>query len=118
MPKSIPNPQNLAQILKMPRWTPADAAEVVAAWRRSGQSQRTFCEQHGIDGQRLARWAKASSPTPSFAEVVVVDSSSASASASPNSPIVIELGPARVIVDHDVDDAHLARVLRVVGSTC
>lgn len=29
----------------------------------------------------------------------------------------LELGSARVIVEHDVDD-HLARVLRVVGSMC
>lgn len=117
MPKSLPIPENLAQILKLPRWTPADAAEVVAVWRRSGQSQRAFCEHHGIDGQRLARWAKSSGPAPRFAEVVVIDSTSSSAPTS-NSPIVIELGSARVIVEHDVDDEHLARVLRVVGSMC
>jgi hypothetical protein len=34
------------------------------------------------------------------------------------SPLVIELGHARVHVERDVDDEFLARVLRVVGSAC
>lgn len=118
MPKSPSNPQNLAQILEQRRWTPIDAASVVTAWRRSGLSRRGFCEQHGIDSQRLGRWCKQVPDTPEapvFAEVIVIGEPASSPSGS---AISVELGSARVIVDHHFDDEHLARVLRIVGSVC
>ncbi|NVB39583.1 hypothetical protein G6O69_27130 [Pseudenhygromyxa sp. WMMC2535] len=107
-------PTNLAKILDKRRWTRAEAAAVVSHWRRSGQRQRDFCDDHDLDVQRLARWAKLLPASPAFAEVVVAGGQHE----SKTSTIVIELGDARVLVDADVDDAHLARVLRVVGSTC
>ncbi len=113
MPKATRDPHNLSQILARPRWTPEDATSVVTAWRRSGLSQRAFCERLGIDGQRLARWAKLIPEAPAFAEVVVINESPKA-----GAPIIVELGSARVIVDHDVEDDHLARVLRIVGSVC
>jgi hypothetical protein len=93
----------VTQILKLRRWTQAEATEVITAWRRSGLSQRVFCERHEFDAQRLVRWAKLVPDRPAFAEVVVVGSA-----------IVVELGSARVFIDHKVDNNHLARVLRVV----
>lgn len=113
MSKTTRNPENLSQIVAKLRWTPEDANNVVTAWRRSSLSRRAFCERHGIDAQRLARWAKLLPEPPAFAEVVVV-----SEPASSRAPIIVEVGSARVVVDHDVDDDHLARVLRIVGSVC
>ena len=113
MSKTTRDPQNLPQIVAKSRWTPEDANDVVKAWRRSGLSRRAFCDRHGIDAQRLARWTKLLPEPPAFAEVVVV-----SGPATSRAPIIIEIGSARVVVDHDVDDDHLARVLRIVGSVC
>lgn len=106
------SPQSLALTLAKPRWTEAHATEIVAAWRQSKLPFRDFAEAHGIDPQRLSRWAKQLS-SPTFTEVVVVDEPPRS-----NTAVIIELGRVRVVVDPDVADEHLARVLRVVGSVC
>lgn len=37
-------------------WREDDAREVVAAWRRSGESRAQFCRAHGIAVARLSRW--------------------------------------------------------------
>jgi hypothetical protein len=113
MPKATQNPRDLAQIVSKRRWTSKDATDVVTAWRRSDLSQRAFCKQHGIDSPRLARWAKLIPEAPAFVEAVVVSKSVAS---SP--PIIVELGAARIVIGHEVEDDHLARVLRIVGSVC
>ena len=104
---------SLAQILAKPRWNRDHAREVVEAWRRSGLSRRAFCERHDLDPQRLARWAAQLPERPVFAEVVVADTETTTPAT-----IVVELGDARVVVAHDVDDDHLTRVLRIVGSVC
>jgi hypothetical protein len=114
MPTPPVNPQKLAQLAKKRRWSRPDAAKVVQAWRDSEMSRRAFCERHDIDEKRLARWAKNFPAPPRLAEVVVVGELSGSTSSS----LVIELGQARVHIERDVDDELLARVLRVVGSTC
>lgn len=113
MPKPRQVQPDIAQILDKPRWTRDDAAAIVTTWRTSGLSQAAFCRQHGIDPQRLGRWAGELPSRPAFAEVVVVTNTD-----RPSSTITVELGRARVIVDHEVDDEHLARVLRVVGALC
>jgi hypothetical protein len=89
MPNSRSNTPNLAQILEIRRWTQAEATEVITAWRRSGLSQRAFCEHHGLDGQRLVRWAKLVPDRPAFTEVVVVGSS---APVSVGSPTLSKIG--------------------------
>lgn len=38
------------------RWTEEQGREVVSAWRRSGRSMSAFCEQLGINVQRLSYW--------------------------------------------------------------
>lgn len=114
MPTAALSAQKLTPIFAKRRWSHSDAAKVVQAWRDSGMSRRVFCERHVVDEQRLARWAM-NFPAPTrFAEVVVVGELP---TAKP-SPLVIELGHARVHVERDVDDEFLARVLRVVGSAC
>jgi hypothetical protein len=113
MPKPRQAQPDFAQILEKPRWTRNDAAVVVTTWRASGRSQAAFCRQYDIDPQRLSRWAAELPERPAFAEIVVVAEPGRS-----SSTITIELGSARVVVDHEVDDTHLARVLRVVGSLC
>lgn len=114
MPTPPPSPQKLAQILAKRRWTRSEAAKVVQAWRDSSLSRRAFCQRHDIDEQRLALWAKNFPAQPRLAEVVVIGE----LPTSKPSALVIELGRARVHVEHGVDDELLARVLRVVGSVC
>lgn len=38
-------------------WREADARAVVEAWRRSGQPLSRFARGHGLQPQRLSRWA-------------------------------------------------------------
>jgi hypothetical protein len=116
MPKSSPSPHQLAQIIAKRRWSAPDAAKVIEAWRTSNTSRQTFCERHDLDEQRLARWAKSfpTTPAPEFAELVLVGQ----LPSSDKPALVIELGQARVLVEPDIDDELLARVLRIVGSTC
>lgn len=111
MPNKPASPPSLALATKL-RWTEADAAEIVATWRASNQNCQALAEAHGLDPQRLSRWAKRLA-SPTFTEVFVVDPPTRS-----STPLIIELGQARVIIEHDVDDEHLARVLRIVGSVC
>jgi transposase-like protein len=44
--------------LTLPRWTPDDARQVIAALDRSGQSVSAFAGEHGIDPQRLYLWRR------------------------------------------------------------
>lgn len=114
MPTPSSSTPKLTQILTKRRWSRSEAGKAVQAWRDSGMSLHAFCKRHGVDEQRLTRWANNFPATPKFAEVVVVGEHPHSTSQS----LVIELGQARVHVERDVDDEFLARVLRVVGSVC
>ena len=40
------------------RWTAAKAQEVIAEWKQSGQSMTVFCQQRGIQPERLGRWRR------------------------------------------------------------
>jgi transposase-like protein len=42
----------------MERWTADKAREVLARWRTSGESARTYGRKHGIDAQRLFYWRR------------------------------------------------------------
>ena len=113
MPNEHAFPRDIAPFVAKSRWTEADASHIVAAWRASKLSARAFANVHGIDHQRLSRWAKQLSSVPVLTEVFIVDEPRRA-----NAVLIIELGQVRVLVDPDVDEEHLARVLRVVGSVC
>lgn len=115
MPKPSQSPPKLAQIVEKRRWTRSDAAHVVTAWRASGLSRAAFATRHNLDPQRIARWAAELPERPAFAEVIVVTDPKPS---PPAGMIAVELGRARVVVEGDVDDDQLARVLRIVEAVC
>jgi transposase-like protein len=97
-------------------WRAADAEEVMAAWRRSGESVAAFARQQGVSAVRLLRWRarlKAEAP-PTFQPVRVV------ADRGPNrpgasEPLMLEVrGGRRIRVPEDFDAQHLERLVRTV----
>ncbi|HZI81612.1 MAG TPA: hypothetical protein VFD69_18960 [Vicinamibacterales bacterium] len=40
------------------RWSDTEGRIAVEAWRKSGLTVEKFGEKHGLDAQRLTRWAK------------------------------------------------------------
>ena len=99
------------------------AAEV-AAWRASGKTARKFCEERGYSATRLYWWSSqlkrsegATKGKTGVAMARVVRSGVAQAS-SPRTPIVIQVGNARVEVTDDVDRGMLSTVLQSLADTC
>jgi transposase-like protein len=57
------------------RWTAAEKAELVAAYHRSGLSQRDFSRRHGLAPSNVQRWVRqrgAPDPDPEPAALVEV----------------------------------------------
>jgi transposase-like protein len=53
----MPTPRSQSPFNR-PRWTAADAREVLAAVERSAQPVSEFAAQHGLDPQRLYVWRR------------------------------------------------------------
>lgn len=49
---------SVARAVKLRFWSEADGRMVVAAWRRSEQTQAAFARSHGISAQRLSWWIR------------------------------------------------------------
>jgi hypothetical protein len=47
----------VAAIARRRYWRTTDAAIVIGAWRRSGESQTRFAQRYGLDPKRIGRWA-------------------------------------------------------------
>jgi len=100
---------------------PAAWKKRVAAWRASGQTAAVYCERNGLVLNSLKYWAQQvrreqAATTPirlARVERVVV---SEPAAVAPATPVVIEVGGARVRVDRGVDQATLATVLAVLSA--
>jgi hypothetical protein len=103
-------------------------AEVVRAWEGSGQSARVFADQHGVSEASL-RWWKGElarrnrreparrSPGPgrnrdgvALAKVIREGEEAPSSTEPVPAPVVIAIGPARILVQQDFD----ARLLRAI----
>jgi transposase-like protein len=70
-----------------PRWSEADAREVLAALERSGRPVSVFAAEHGLDAQRVYLWRRrlgASAESTPFQELLVRP--------SPRAPFEITLG--------------------------
>lgn len=67
------------------RWTAAQVAPILSAWRGSGLSFVGFCRAHGIDAVRLQYWAQR--------DRVVGRKSIESAAPIPSSSIFTEIRP-------------------------
>jgi hypothetical protein len=108
-------------------------SELVSAWEASGQSGRAFADQHGVSEASL-RWWKGElarrnrreparrSPGPGRTRVevalakVVREGEQAPSSTEPViSPVVIAVGPARIVVQHDFDARLLRAIVEALG---
>jgi len=118
IPNQRPNGRtsSLAALVMSRYWRAADAEQVVAAWRRSGESVAAFARQHGVHAVRLLRWrARLKAETqPTFHPVRVVDRKR---SAARSKRLTLELpGGRRIRVPEDFDAGHLERLVRTIES--
>jgi transposase-like protein len=95
---------------------------IVRCWRRSGQTVRAFCDEHGLSEQSFYGWRRTieeqdqQAQTPDFVPIHV-----ASAAAIPSAPLEVVAGSGRVIrVPADFDAGALRRLLAVLeeGRSC
>lgn len=104
-------------------WRAEDAALVVAAWRRSGESLAAFSQAHGLCPGRLRRWeARLQEPgtLPTFYPVRVVEGGREGGDSGEGSRLELVLrGGRRVVVSRGFDRELLEEVVRVVeGWSC
>lgn len=103
-------------------------SELVTGWEASGQSARAFADQHGLAEASLRWWKgelarrnrrgparRSPGPGRNRAQValarVVREGEQAPPSTEPiTAPVVIAIGPARILIEHDFD----ARLLRAI----
>jgi len=116
------------------RMSAAKWSELVSAWGGSGQSAGVFAEQQGVSEASL-RWWKGElarrnrrepprrSPGPgrnrahvALVKVVREGELAPSSSEPMTSPVVIAIGPARILVEHDFDARLLRAVVHALGA--
>jgi hypothetical protein len=107
-------------------------SELVSAWEASGQSARSFAERQGVSEASLRWWkgelARRSrrepprrSPGPGRRRAhvalakVVREGEEAPSSAAITPAVVITIGPARILVEHDFDAPLLRAIVRALG---
>ncbi len=102
------------------RWTAGDAQRALKAWRASGLSLPAWCRQEGVAYERVRRWRSqlASGPrrsqTAALLPVQVLESEGATD--VPGFELELPWG-LRLHVPSALDDASLARLLRVVETS-
>ncbi|HZT93467.1 MAG TPA: hypothetical protein VE985_03200 [Gaiellaceae bacterium] len=108
MPRS-----RVESIFALPRWSEADAREVLEALELSGEPVAVFAAAHGLDAQRLYMWRRrlgASAERTTFRELVV----RGSAERATAFEVVLSTGvTVRVPASFDADA--LARLLDVLS---
>jgi transposase-like protein len=69
----MPTTVALRSPFNVPRWTEAQAREVIAALERSGKPVSVFAAEHGLDPQRVYQWRRrvAGGDGTMFREIVV-----------------------------------------------
>jgi transposase-like protein len=98
---------------KVPRWTEAQAREVIAALERSGKPVSVFAAEHGLDPQRVYQWRRrvAGGDPTMFREIVVRPSDPRAQGSS--FEVVLATGDI-IRVPPSFDEAALARLLDVL----
>jgi hypothetical protein len=59
--------REVAEVAGRPYWRQPEAERIVEAWQESGETGAAFARRHGVDPQRLSRWAlrlRRSAPVP------------------------------------------------------
>jgi hypothetical protein len=115
------------------RVSAAKWAELVSAWEAGGDSGRAFAEQHGVSEGSLRWWkgelARRSrreparrSPGPggnralvTLAKVVREGEEARSSTEPVTPPVVIAIGSARILVEHDFDARLLRAIVHALG---
>lgn len=98
----------------VPRWTEAQAREVIAALERSGKPVSVFAAEHGLDPQRVYQWRRrvAGGDGTMFREIVVRPSDRRAEGSS--FEVVLASTGDVVRVPPSFDPAVLARLLDVL----
>ena len=107
--------RSLAAVMASGYWRVAEAEEVLAAWRHSGQSVAAFARRHGLSDRRLLRWrARLAPAAPVFHPVRVVERTELRASGGAE-PLELELrGGRRIRVPAGFDPELLEQLVRTV----
>ena len=106
----MPSPsRRLEELRFVRRWTEEDGQVATAAFRASGLSVAEFAEQHGLHAKRVERWVARLASSPLLLPVDVRPT------ATPRL-VEIALGARILRVPTDLDDAQLARLVRIVES--
>jgi hypothetical protein len=114
------------------RLSAAKWSELVSAWGASGQSAGSFAERQGVSEASLRWWKgelarrnrrepprRSPGPGRNRAHValakVVREGEQAPSSTEPTPPVVIAIGPARILVEHDFDARLLRAIVHALG---
>jgi hypothetical protein len=114
------------------RMSAAKWSELVSAWEASGQSARLFAEEQGVSEASLRWWKgelarrsrnepprRSPGPGRNRADVAlakVVREGEKVRSLEPvTAPVVIAVGPARILVEHDFDAQLLRAIVHALG---
>jgi hypothetical protein len=96
--------------------TQAKWAARVSAWRSSGQTAPAFCEGKGFSPGGLRYWSSRLGRGEGLSEIKMARVVRAEPALEPaTSPIVVEVGGARVTVQRGFDPEALRAVLAVLG---
>jgi transposase-like protein len=103
---------HLSRIVRQPRTTVAQRAQLLAEYDRSGLSAAAFARRHQIAYSTFCQWRSTRRPRPTFAEVEIVRP------AAP-APVVIELSPhARIRLESPDQVALAAALLKHLQKPC
>jgi transposase-like protein len=114
----MPTPRSQSPFNR-PRWTAADAREVLAALERSAQPVSKFAAGHGLDPQRLYVWrrrlrASSAKAEPTTFQELTVGGSRLGRAVGPEFEIVLASGTV-VRVPAPFDEEALALLLQVLA---
>jgi hypothetical protein len=94
-------------------WSEAEGRAAVAAYEASGLAKEAFEDAHGIKARRIEYWARRLSGTRKAMGAIALAPVRVIASPS-RGELAVELRSGRIVrVSGDVDEAQLARVIRV-----
>ena len=113
----MPTPTIARSPFARPRWSAADARQVLTALERSGKSVPQFAAEHGLDPQRVYLWRRrlgGRTERPKFTELMVAPSLVARGAAAESFEIVFGSGHT-LRIPASFDPLALGRLLDVLA---